>query len=159
MKQVCQLAFVGMFVVGHLLAPWLLGEVFPITISPMFCDQPAEYCLYRVTDLEGNSLEASDFGLHLVYDGNPPGLGMGIQPQPTLHAFGETTTDEILIRHVQQVLDQNFPELPGVSVEIEHVRHQEFQPVVTRRTLVIDSSSTSPAAQGNDPGKGGNDGR
>ena len=95
-------AFVGV----NLLAPVVLGERYPFTVSPMFSDQPSEYCTYEIFDSSGQQLDPEAFGLHLVYDGNPPGLGMGIKPTPTLHAFGEVR-DELTVRqHVQQVMKQ-----------------------------------------------------
>ena len=88
----CVIAFVSV----NLVAPMVVGEMYPFTISPMFSDQPQEYCVYEVLDQNGQLIDSEPFGLHLVYDGNPPGLGMGIQAQPTLHGFGETATLEQL---------------------------------------------------------------
>ena len=73
-----ELCLAAAFTVVHLVAPIVIGERYPFTISPMFYDQPAECCTYVVTDTDGRGLDAQLFNLHLVYDGNPPGLGMGI---------------------------------------------------------------------------------
>ena len=112
---------VAAFVIVNLVAPLVIGEVFPFTISPMFSDQPSEYCVYRVLDQDGQPLDGEPFGLHLVYDGNPPGLGMGIQAQPTLHGFGKTATLEQLKTHVQDRLAA-MPERKFVTVERSLVR-------------------------------------
>ena len=104
------------FVIVNLVAPLVVGEVYPFTISPMFSDHPSEYCVYRVLDQHGQPIDCEPFGLHLVYDGNPPGLGMGIQAQTTLHRFGETATLEQLKAHVEDRLAA-MPELEFVTVE------------------------------------------
>ena len=116
------------FVVVNLLAPLVIGEVFPFTISPMFSDQPAEYCVYRVLDRDGHPIDSEPFGLHLVYDGNPPGLGMGVQAQPTLHAFGETATLEQVKSHVKSKL-VDMPEVESVTIERCLVRCVSNRPV------------------------------
>ena len=106
MKRKSEVLFVALFVGFNLTAPLLLHEKFPFTISPMFCDQPDQYATYEVFDPEGNSLPQADFGLHLVYDGNPPGLGMGIQPRPTVHAFGECSSESEIRSHVSRSLSR-----------------------------------------------------
>ena len=65
------------FVVINLVGPMVVGEMYPFTISPMFSDQPSQYSVYEVFDENGQPIDSEPFGLHLVYDGNPPGLGMG----------------------------------------------------------------------------------
>ena len=127
-KRTPELMVAALFVAIHLAAPWVVGERYPITISPMFQDQPAEYCLYEVLDPDGHVLDPVPFGLHLVYDGNPPGLGMGIEPPPTLHAFGEVATAAELNQHVGQIL-ADHPEwnLPAVTVRRIHVHPEGYQ--------------------------------
>lgn len=95
------------FVVTQVFAPFVLGEVYPFTIAPMFRDQPSQYCVYEVLDPNGLPVDdLARFGLHLVYDGNPPGLGMGIEAKPTLHEFGEVVSREEIEQHVRDVLTQ-----------------------------------------------------
>lgn len=123
MKRKTEFCFVVAFVVINLLAPLVIGEKYPFTISPMFCDQPEQYVTYEVYDPAGEPLDAESFGLHLVYDGNPPGFGMGIKPTPTLHEFGEMV-DEVTVRNrVQAALNDNdeLRELPFVIVKRHHV--------------------------------------
>ena len=124
------------FVVVNLVAPLVIGEVFPFTISPMFSDQPSEYCVYQVLDQNGQPIDGEPFGLHLVYDGNPPGLGMGIQAQPTLHGFGETATVEQLKAHVEDILAA-MPEQEFVTVERCLVRCVSNRPVESVTSIQI----------------------
>lgn len=98
-----ELVAVALFVVVNLLAPLVVGEMYPFTISPMFRDQPEQYCTYQLFDDSGVQIDAEAFGLHLVYDGNPPGLGMGIEPVPRMHEFGEVPILEAVIAHVRDV--------------------------------------------------------
>ena len=72
--------FIVGFIVINLIGPIVLGERFPFTISPMFCDEPACYCEYFVTDANGREIDLASLKLQRVYDGNPVGLGVGIQP-------------------------------------------------------------------------------
>lgn len=113
-----EIVFVALFVIANLAAPFLLGEVYPITVAPMFSDQPEHYATYEVVSDAGESLDLKRFGLHLVYDGNPPGLGMGIVPSPTLHKFGEVVDEAQLRRHVQKVLqNEAFADISYVVVK------------------------------------------
>jgi hypothetical protein len=96
-----ELIAICVFVVVNLFAPFLVGEMYPFTVSPMFRDQPSQYCTYELLDENGNQLELEPFGLHLVYDGNPPGLGMGIEAAPRLHGFGEVPEFDLVIEHVR----------------------------------------------------------
>ncbi len=99
-----------LFVIVNLFAPFMLGEMYPFTVSPMFCDQPNKYCTYELFDESGQELELEQYGLHLVYDGNPPGLGMGIEAKSTLHAFGEVPELEEVVAHLREVSSrQNHP--------------------------------------------------
>ncbi len=111
-----ELLAVGLFIVVQVAAPFVVGEVYPFTISPMFSDRPARHAVYRLTDKAGKELDPTPFGLHLVYDGNPPGFGVGIAAPPTLHAFGEVATQSEITAHIRGVLQRN-PALPRV-VEI-----------------------------------------
>lgn len=98
-----ELVAVAAFVVVNLLAPLVVGEMYPFTISPMFRDQPKEYCTYQLFDESGVEIDPETFGLHLVYDGNPPGLGMGIEATPRMHEFGVVPTVETVVDHVRNV--------------------------------------------------------
>jgi len=106
-----EIAAVVAFVVLNLAAPFLLGEIYPVTVSPMFCDQPTQYCTYEVFDENGNAVDLELLGLHMVYDGNPVGLGMGIKATPTMHKFGEVPTFEEVERHVREMASKVSAEL------------------------------------------------
>ncbi|QEG20678.1 hypothetical protein [Mariniblastus fucicola] len=106
-KRRTELVAVGAFIVVNLLAPVVVGEMYPFTISPMFCDQPKQYCTYQLFDQDGKELDLEAFGLHLVYDGNPPGLGMGIEAAPQLHGFGEVPELDEVVAHVRKIADED----------------------------------------------------
>jgi hypothetical protein len=119
-KHRVELAVVAAFVVVQLLAPLIVGEVYPFTISPMFSDQPSSYAIYSVFDESGKELDASQFGLHLVYDGNPPGFGVGVCPLPTAHGFGEVSDCDSVARHVQKLMqsDSRLPRFVRVRQQV-----------------------------------------
>jgi hypothetical protein len=119
-RKLIELLAIAAFVVVNLLAPIVFGELYPFTVSPMFSDQPSQYCTYQIFDSAGQELDPEQFGLHLVYDGNPPGLGMGIVPKPTLHAFGDVVDESTVRQHVQQVMKQS--NVPGpLTIKRTHV--------------------------------------
>jgi hypothetical protein len=108
------------FVVVHLTSPLWIGELYPFTISPMFCDSPRECCRYEVFAADGTPLDARRFNLHTVYDGNPPGLGMGIVAAPTLHGFGEVASQQQVVDHVRSVLKGAAADQPNQVVVHQH---------------------------------------
>ncbi len=121
------------FVAVNLVVPLTLGDVYPFTIAPMFRDAPREYCNYRVYAPDGTLLadnstrridppEALDpFCLRRYYDGNPPGLGVGVSPPATLcgGAFGDVPSQEQVRAHICDCLKQRTE--PYVEVEQEIV--------------------------------------
>lgn len=111
-----ELVAAAAFVIVHLASPLWIGELYPFTISPMFCDSPKECCRYEVfaDQNQNRPLDAKLFNLHMVYDGNPPGLGMGIVAHPTLHDFGHVATKEQVIDHVLNVMRRE-----NIAAEIE----------------------------------------
>jgi hypothetical protein len=110
----------------HLVAPLVIGERYPFTISPMFCDSPAECCTYTVTDADGTALDEELFNLHLVYDGNPPGLGMGIKPTETLHAYCRPCQQQEVTDHVRTIMKRDGIAGP-VTVSRRHLFHQDYK--------------------------------
>lgn len=113
-----EIAAVVAFVVIQVLAPFLVGEVYPFTISPMFSDAPQRCAIYGVRDPDGRELDPALFGLHLVYDGNPPGFGVGVCPAPTLHPFGEIGDPARLTVQIQETMLAN-PALPRVVTIVQ----------------------------------------
>jgi hypothetical protein len=115
-RRSAELFAVTIFVAVNLLAPLVVGEMYPFTISPMFCDQPGQYCTYQLIDENGSELSAEEFGLHLVYDGNPPGLGMGIEAAPRMHEFGVVPAIEEVVAHVKEVASAKDPGFRCVTI-------------------------------------------
>ncbi len=111
-----EMAAVVAFVVINLLAPFVVGEMYPFTISPMFRDQPEQYCTYQLFDDAGNELDRKPFGLHLVYDGNPPGLGMGIESRARLHKFGEVPDLETVVAHIEKAASTIKPDCKTIRI-------------------------------------------
>jgi hypothetical protein len=111
-----ELIAVVSFVIINLVAPLVVGEMYPFTISPMFCDQPEQYCTYQLFDDQGNELDLESYGLHLVYDGNPPGLGMGIEATPRLHEFGEVPELESVVAHLKETASSVKPDCKTIRV-------------------------------------------
>lgn len=112
------LACCAAFVAANLIVPLTLGDVYPFTIAPMFCDAPQSYCNYRVYDPQGNRLADNStrridppgapdpFCLRRYYDGNPTGLGVGVCPPPTIDGgqFGSVHDEQHVRRHIAACL-------------------------------------------------------
>jgi hypothetical protein len=110
-----ELAAAGAFVLANLLVPLVVADFFPFTTTPMFRDKPRYYSEYEIYKVRGGvvyKLEADELsrallalGLNRTYDGNPPGLGVGQLPPPTLDRFSETLAEqpgeEEVRRHVE----------------------------------------------------------
>ena len=132
-------------VAANLIVPLTLGDVYPFTVAPMFCDAPRTYCNYRVYGPDGelladNSTRRIDppgapdpFCLRRYYDGNPTGLGVGICPPRTIDGgvFGSLQGEQHVRKHFEQCLREH-PKLPFVDVEQEIVG-----PLDERRVGVI----------------------
>jgi len=103
---------------ANLLGPLVIGERFPFTISPMFRQEPTCYSEFSVRGPEGQSLALNRFALQRVYDGNPVGLGVGIQPPPTLDEFGRVPTREELLEHFASLPPSAWGDLSYVEVEV-----------------------------------------
>lgn len=107
-----------LFLAANALVPLIWGDVYPFTTAPMFRDTPQHYCRYRVSGPEGE-LPVSDFLLQRIYDGNPPGYGVGIEPPPTLNVFGEVQSEAQVRAHVAQILRRRGgPEWVEVEQEV-----------------------------------------
>lgn len=126
----------GAFVLVNVLAPIVVGEFYPFTVSPMFCDEPQVYCEYELYDSSGESLPLKEFELQRNYDGNPPGLGVGIKPAPTLDHFGHVPDERQLRRHLEAQLAKH-PELDSVRVVQKVIGAIDMQRVgvIEERTL------------------------
>jgi hypothetical protein len=76
------------FVTANLVVPLVKVELYPFSRFPMFAGAPRQLVIYRVTDPFGRELPARDFGLELNPDDNPPTVGHGFLPLPTLNELG-----------------------------------------------------------------------
>jgi len=74
-----------------------------------------------VTDADRAPLDAESFNLHLVYDGNPPGLGMGIKPTETLHPYCLPCQQQQVTDHVRGIMKQD-----GIAGPITITRRRLF---------------------------------
>lgn len=111
-------AAVIVILLANLLGPLVVGERFPFTISPMFRQEPTCYCEFTVRGPDGSELPLAQFALQRVYDGNPVGLGVGIQPPPTLDEFGRVPVREELLEHLAALPASAWQDLPYVEVEV-----------------------------------------
>src|SRR5438045_2716938 len=112
------LACCALFVAANLIVPLTLGDVYPFTVAPMFCDAPQAYCNYRVYGpggelLADNSTRQIDplskpdpFCLRRYYDGNPTGLGVGVCPPRTIDCgeFGGIHGEQRVRQHFAECL-------------------------------------------------------
>jgi hypothetical protein len=76
------------FVTTNVVVPLVKVELYPFSRFPMFAGAPRQLVVYRVTDPFGRELPARDFGLELNPDDNPPTVGHGFLPLPTLNELG-----------------------------------------------------------------------
>ena len=95
---------VGLFVVMNLAVPLVIEDFFPFTTTPMFRDRPRFYSRYLVYEVRADEVcelsaeqqitALAALQLNRTYDGNPPGLGVGQVPPPTLDRFSDTLSDQ-----------------------------------------------------------------
>ena len=97
----------GLLLLASVVVPLVWGDVYPFTSAPMFRDNPRQCCNYRVVGPQGEELPAEDWLCHRVYDGNPLGYGVGIQPPAILEReFGQVCSDEQVREHIHQLLNR-----------------------------------------------------
>ena len=125
------------FVAVSLLAPPILGEMYPFTVSPMFRDHPDCYCTYQLFDETGQELDLKSYGLHLVYDGNPPGLGMGIEAPLTMHSFGEAPELTEVADHLRKILATQEDVPREIEIRQTVVRCGEARPEPQLRLMTF----------------------
>lgn len=145
-RRPAEMIAVVAFVVISLLAPAFVGEMYPFTVSPMFRDQPKHYCTYKLNDEAGDELDLKTYGLHLVYDGNPSGLGMGIEAPATLHGFGEVPDRATIIEHLRAITATQKDSPREIHVQQTVVACDGVRPSEELRRIVF---STDAAAEGN----------
>lgn len=129
-------AAIVVFLAANIIVPLVWGDVFPFTTAPMFRDTPQAYSIYRVFTLTGEELPASDFLLHRIYDGNPPGYGVGIRPPATLADFGKVATADEIRRHVARYLTASLPMVEVVQEVIGPREDGSVGSITTNRVVV-----------------------
>lgn len=143
-----QLVGVSLFVLANLAIPLRFGELYPFTNTSMFPDKPQLYCNYSVYDPNGRELFRSskwgltwkssrmpsvdDFGLQRIYNGNLPGVGVGIKPPDTLDRFGTAPDQQTVTAYVARKLARK-PELGLEYVDVV----QEIVGPVTRNWVGV----------------------
>ena len=117
------------------LLPIWIGDVYPLTSAPMFRDRPELYCNYRVYAPDGTLLPAEDFLVQRIYDGNPVGYGVGIQPPAVLERFGQERSEADVRAHIaQQLARPQNARYTFVDVEQEVIGATDAQRVGIVRT-------------------------
>ena len=113
----------ALLLVAHAITPPFWGDVYPFTTGPMFRDSPRECCNYRVFDLDGTELSPRDWQVQRIYDGNPPGYGVGVRPPPVLErTFG--------VVHAQELVRQHF------MAQLQRPEHRDRSGVVVVQQLI-----------------------
>src|SRR5437763_1160548 len=92
------LAAVTLLLAANVVVPILWGDVYPFTSAPMFRDSPTECCNYQVYASDGQELPAEGWLLHLIYDGNPIGYGVGVCPPDIIEQQFGLAHDEAEVR-------------------------------------------------------------
>jgi len=90
---------------ANVVVPLVWGDVYPFTSAPMFRDNPRCCCNYRVLAPDGRQLPAEEWLCQRIYDGNPPGYGVGIKPPAVIEQeFGQVHKEQHVCEHVRQIL-------------------------------------------------------
>jgi len=106
---------------ANVVVPLVWGDVYPFTSAPMFRDNPGQCCNYRVYAPDGKELPAEEWLCQRIYDGNPLGYGVGIEPPPVLEReFGQVHGEQHIREHIERLL--NEPRHRGLAyVVVEQV--------------------------------------
>jgi hypothetical protein len=113
----------GALLVANVVVPLVWGDVYPFTSAPMFRDSPRACYNYRVYGPDGAELDSAAWLCQRVYDGNPVGYGVGIQPPAVIeHDFGRVHGEEQVRDHFQRLLSRpEHADLPYIHVEEEQI--------------------------------------
>ena len=97
------LTFVALLLAANVVVTLIWGDVYPFTSAPMFRDCPAQCCNYHVYAPDGRELPAEDWLVQRIYDGNPVGYGVGLQPPPVIEQqFGVVFDEATVRRHIER---------------------------------------------------------
>lgn len=130
----------GVFLLLNIIVPVVWGDIYPFTSGPMFRDAPTRYCNYRIYDPDEQLLDAETFLCHRIYDGNPVGYGVGIQPPAVLEDFGverdEAYCRQHILRHLSAAANRKYPFVEIVQEVVGPVDDQRVGIVRTDRWRV-----------------------
>jgi hypothetical protein len=126
----------ALLLAANVVVPLVWGDVYPFTSSPMFRDAPACCCNYRVYGPDGRELPQEDWLVQRIYDGNPVGYGVGIQPPAVLEQDFCRPADEPAVRaHIgRQFANPANENYPYVEIVQEHIGPIDSQHVGIMRT-------------------------
>ena len=142
--RVVEIVFILAFLAANVIVPGVWGDVYPFTTAPMFRDTPQAYCIYRVFTMEGKELPAADFLLQRIYDGNPPGYGVGIRPPATLADFGRVASEAEIREHVARQLAANQVAAVEIEQQIIGPRNDGSVGVVAMHRVHVAGGKDSP---------------
>ena len=113
-RPILPFVVVGLFLAAHFVVPLVWGDVYPFTSAPMFRDNPQRYCSYHVFAPDGTELPQEDWLVQRVYDGNPVGYGVGVQPPEVIEQkFGivhdEQEVRDHILRHFSKTQNARWP--------------------------------------------------
>ena len=131
----------GLLLAANVVVPLVWGDVYPFTSAPMFRDNPQQCCNYRVYAPDGTKLPEEEWLCHRIYDGNPLGYGVGIQPPPVIEQrFGEVHDEECIRQHIEQLLTDprhgNLTHVEVVQEVIGPIDGERVGVVATNRFVV-----------------------
>lgn len=98
---------VGALLLANVVVPLMWGDFYPFTSAPMFRDAPVECANYRVFAPDGTELPQENWLCQRIYDGNPVGYGVGIQPPPVLEQeYGKIASEDEIRAHFRRQFEQ-----------------------------------------------------
>ena len=126
---------------ANVVVPLMWGDVYPFTSAPMFRDNPVQCCNYRVFAPDGTEMPGEQWLCQRIYDGNPLGYGVGIQPPPVIEQqFGEVHAERDIREHFGRLLAEarhrRLPHVEVVQEVIGPIDSQRVGVVATKRFVV-----------------------
>ncbi|MDB5293290.1 MAG: hypothetical protein JWL69_4531 [Phycisphaerales bacterium] len=110
-----ELAAAAVFVLANAVLPFIVTDIYPITSTGMFRDSPVRMCSYEVYAPDGRKLEPDDFSVQMNYQANPPHVGFGYEPPPTVGEVDDVKSEAEVADWVRVRL-RRFPQLQYVEV-------------------------------------------
>ncbi|MDB5331879.1 MAG: hypothetical protein JWP03_3030 [Phycisphaerales bacterium] len=143
-----ELGAAAIFVLANALLPFIVTDLYPITSTGMFRDSPRRICSYRVFAPDGRELVPDDFSLQMNYQANPPHVGFGYEPPPTVGEVDEVKT-EVQVADWVRVRLRRFPKLAYVDVVQTVIGRVDDSRVgvVQERRWRVNNSSIGPTTE------------